>query len=395
MANRFFRNVGTGWGTSTNWSTTDGGGADAAVPVAGDAVFLTALSNALCSVAASSACGSVNCTGYTGTLAFGANTITLSGLAGVNSVTFSSGMTITATSGTIISNQSGGTSIWTANGKTFPSTIVLNGSSSPVFSFADAWNITGALSLGGGTKTLGGAGSITVGTNLTVNADTAGGCTVILGGTGTWSGTNTLSNNLTINTSGTITLSGTLSYSASGSRTLTYTAGTVSAGSSTLSLEGDCTLNTAGISWFNVTLNAAMTVTNNSLCTITGTLTHVTGNKVWAGTAGFTAANLIIQSTTAATHTFAASKTYTLTTLIQEILSNPAAHPVIQSGTGGTKTNLTLSRGCICTLGYVDFTDVDASGGRTIDAFNGVLSNTVNVNSYQDPTRTVAKSYSA
>lgn len=47
MANRYFRNTGnTNWSVATNWSTTSGGTADAAVPTSADYVLMNSLSGA-------------------------------------------------------------------------------------------------------------------------------------------------------------------------------------------------------------------------------------------------------------------------------------------------------------------------------------------------------------
>lgn len=81
-------------------------------------------------------------------------------------------------------------------------------------------------------------------------------------------------NDLVINKSGnTATLSGTWDYKTG---TLTYTAGTFSAGTSTLNIKGSCALNTgggSGISWYNITHSATNTTTLSSALTSTGTHT--------------------------------------------------------------------------------------------------------------------------
>lgn len=75
MAAKYARAVGGGWNTDATWSTTSGGAADTTKPTAADDVFLDASSGNV-TVDAASACRSLNCTGYTGTLAF--NNFTLS-----------------------------------------------------------------------------------------------------------------------------------------------------------------------------------------------------------------------------------------------------------------------------------------------------------------------------
>jgi hypothetical protein len=75
---------------------------------------------------------------------------------------------------------------------------------------------------------------------------TRGTTNIVLNGTGTWSGSGVLKNNLTINTNGTITVSGKVRYDTG---TLTYTTGTVVTTGSTLVVAAPATLNTNGIIW--------------------------------------------------------------------------------------------------------------------------------------------------
>jgi len=52
-------------------------------------------------------------------------------------------------------------------------------------------------------------------------------------------------------------------------------------------------------------------------------------------------------------------------------------HGSIKSATAGTKVQFNVTGQC--NIGYMDFTDIDASGGRPIYTFNGVISNCVNI----------------
>ncbi len=75
---------------------------------------------------------------------------------------------------------------------------------------------------------------------------TRGTTNIVLNGTGIWSGSGVLKNNLTIKTSGTITVSGSVRYDTG---TLTYTTGKVVTTDSILVVAAPATLNTNGITW--------------------------------------------------------------------------------------------------------------------------------------------------
>jgi uncharacterized Zn-binding protein involved in type VI secretion len=201
---------------------------------------------------------------------------------------------------------------------------------------------------------------------------------IILSGTGTWSGSGTILNNLTINTAGTVTISGTVAYRAG---TLTYTAGTVVTTSSTLNIVGTCTLDTNGINWNNVIITTG-TITNNSLLTCSALTLAASGIVTFAGTAGFT--TKILRCTTAGrTLTWQAAVTYLIT------------HSLTLIGTAGSKIQMTsASTGAIFTLQAGAFQNVqntnatwmDSSGGRTIYSYGATLSNTTNWNNSQSAT---------
>ncbi len=116
------------------------------------------------------------------------------------------------------------------------------------------------------------SGNLINGCQFTLFGTTA----IVLTGTGTWihnhpTGTGSLQNNLTINTTGTITISGLIRYNTG---TLTYTSGAVITDGSTLVVPNTTTLNTNGITWNNVSFNngATYTITLSSDLYISGTL---------------------------------------------------------------------------------------------------------------------------
>jgi len=120
MADRYWVGGTANWdGTAgTKWATTSGGGGGASVPTSADDVFFTNLSTGTCTISSgNTGAKSINCTGFTGTLA-GTAAITVSG-----SITLVAGMGFTYTGITTIN----GSGTITSAGKTFPR-LVISGS---------------------------------------------------------------------------------------------------------------------------------------------------------------------------------------------------------------------------------------------------------------------------
>lgn len=97
MANRFWVAGGTGnWNSTTNWSTTSGGASGASVPGSADvALFNASSGSGTATLDISPTIQSLNCSGFTGTLAFGSNTITVNSTGTI--YTGSLTMTVTGT----------------------------------------------------------------------------------------------------------------------------------------------------------------------------------------------------------------------------------------------------------------------------------------------------------
>lgn len=487
MAARYWITGGitNNWSDTSNWSTTSGGGGGSAVPTAADDVTFDGAGNSNCTLNTSTAKLAKSLTvtaGYTQTLTFNV-TLTVSGNVslGVNMVFAGSSELIVAATATL-----------TSNGKTLGVPFRLKNVAS-TFTLADNWTVpsitlepSGSGTMTVNSNTLNITGSVTT---LSTSARITGGTTLFnLTGTGTWSGTGTIINNLTINTAGTITISGTVNY---GTNTLTYIAGTVTTTGSTLAVPAATgvtgpTLACSGITWNNYTVantlittlnedfnatgvyttsNAtvntssgsklniggwAMSATNGGTATIvfsgTGTWSSTVGvvtNAIEINTAGtltisgsitvrtssftFTAGTMdsssgtilfnttsptltlnalmsfpgtlsfavsptfagthgfsvgTYTSTTAGlTHTFAATKTYTVTGALTLTGTN-ASRIVFVSSTGASQAIFTLQNNLTTTqdVGYVNATDIDSSLGQTIWDFGGTLSNATNWN---------------
>ncbi len=235
--------------------------------------------------------------------------------------------------------------------------------------------VTGTLTCSTTTTTLNGAFNWKV-ASLTTTGNTAGTSTIVFNGTGTWTGAaGSLANSATINTAGTLTISGTVLYTTG---TLTYTAGTVTTTSSTLSVASG-TLTTAGVTWNHLTLTGTA-VTLGSALTCTGTLTLPNSAMTFSGAYNITCGTLSQTGITATRIvTFVHGTTVTITTGI--VASHSAAQTVRftwRSDSVGNTLSFTLGPGATQDLGFVDPTDLDASGGQTLFTYHGSISNSLN-----------------
>lgn len=211
---------------------------------------------------------------------------------------------------------------------------------------------------------------------LTMTGGLSGTSTIVFAGTGTWSGSAAIKNSATVNTAGTLTISGGVAYDTG---TFTYTAGTVTSTGSTVTVALAATFNTSGMTWASMSITAAITVTINSVLVLSGTLTLPNAAVTFAGSSGFTVANLTNTSLTLTRiFTFAAGKTYTITTDWSNVGTTSAIKQTIKSSVGGTKALITLQSGATHDLAYADPTDIDSSGGQKIFSYKGTITTTTN-----------------
>ena len=162
MANRFWVGGTANWDATagTKWATTSGGAGGAAVPTTADDVFFDANSGSgtvTIPTATTVSARSIDCTGFTGTLAHASTSANISigdGTAGAgnNAFKLSSGMTYTLTGiGTITFQSTNATTqTITSAGKTLPS-MNFNGAASN-YQFADAVTSTGNLTYTAGAS---------------------------------------------------------------------------------------------------------------------------------------------------------------------------------------------------------------------------------------------------
>jgi len=316
-----------------------------------------------------------------------AGTFTVSG-----TVYFAGGATMTYTSGTVVTTSSTLTlfgATCSLNVANITWNIVTINSSATVTLLADLNCTTLNSTVAASTNTFNGLFNVNISGSFTATGITTGTATIVLTGTGTWSGLQIVRMNLTINTSGTITISGSVAFDTG---TLTYITGTVITTSSTLNIARSSTLDINGISWNDVlylTTTTITTLTLNSLFTVNGDFTNESSapTLTFAGTAPFTVNTLIIRETsipTTRTVAFTVGNNYVITTTFRAygLTTN---HIKLQSVTAGTLATLKLSTANNYPLIYCDATDIGSSTGKLIWSWGAVLSNTANWNNLAVP----------
>jgi hypothetical protein len=346
--------VDSNWSSDTNWSTTASSGPNNTThAVAGDAVILDSGSPS-CIISSVAACDSIVCTGYTATLTFNA-TLTIGGTPGT--VTFASGMTIAGTSDLICTT----TGTLTAGTKTLTGGLQFKGTSQ-TYTLADAWVVNGLLTTSGTTAITINGGSLSVGGGFTVVTATNGTTVITLTG-GTWQGNIYLDNSLTL--AGNVDI-----YQIVRVRngTLTRASGTItfSGGSQVLNIYGSETLNTAGMTWPSIGLQSALTLTINSL--LTATVLDTGGvAQTFAGTAGFTVGTLQNTSSLGANRTITLTQgnTYTVTNALT-FRGLDATKVYTLASSHATLLATFIFSGSTQTVDYVKTTRIDSSGGNLI-----------------------------
>jgi len=231
MANRYWVGGTATWdGTAgTKWALTSGGAGGQAVPTSSDTVFFDANSgaNTVTIGSGTAVCSTLTMTGFTGTLAFGSNSITLAGIGVIytGATTFS----VTGTPLMLCTNSSSSARTISTGATTEANAISFNisagtGNINPNGSFKNidftgfsgtllnsGKTIYGSLTLSSGMTATDGTNTISFASTLVQQNITSNGVT--FGGPITISGTQTvqLQDALTLTSSRTLTLtSGTL-----------------------------------------------------------------------------------------------------------------------------------------------------------------------------------------
>jgi len=219
---------------------------------------------------------------------------------------------------------------------------------------------------------------------MTINGSVSG--TVVVdftGGTVTSAGSAGTGLGVSYRFAGTVLVTGTILHPAAS--TISYVSGTVTHTGTLLFLTGvTTTFDTNGITW-NIIESR-----NSNTFTISSTLNAATflisaNNCTFAGTAGFTVGTFSVTNTTVTTIAFKESITYTITTALSCSASRVGSIVLFTSSHGTTRANIVLpNNGTVTCTCLASFTRIDASGGRTINTFNGVCTDCVNVREFHD-----------
>lgn len=374
---------------NTNWASTSGGANNASVPTSADDVFFDGAGTN----------GNTNCT------ATGADCLTFTRSDGYTS-------TITIPLGTAW-NIRGNITISTGSG--FSITTPVTTASGAIYHFNSATISMGGIVLDAavvwysGTKTLSGSDLI-----ITRGFSHQLGCTinktasekVITGGFGI--GGYTLSGNADIYVNATLIPSGAGSSGMSGGfgvvNNVYISGGTISFG--TLRKDGGIfqyitgTVNTTSgsnfrantttttidtgtnVNFANFLVTAGVTVKLDSVMTITGNTT-LEGGATFTGSFGFTTPRLSATTISSANVVFNTEGTYNVTQALFANTSRLGSILTFSSTSASTRAKLVLSQGATCNV-LANFTRIDATGGRTINTFNGTVTDSVNVRTFSD-----------
>lgn len=384
MANKYWVGVSaaaSNWNTTgpTPWSDTDGGANNAVAPGATDDVIFNgngAFGNSSSVINGTRTILSLTITsGYTATMTHNA-VLTING-----NMTLGANYTIAGSSSLSIN----ATSTITSNGKTWPNNMTWSTSTKTITLVGD-FTITGLLTMPTNSSTALNKTSseklyLNGGLTQGINGNIDGTSEIVLGG-GTWSSTAS-SGYLNINTTfnGNVIL-GTNVYFTN--KILAYSGGSVTTTGSTLNLLSDVTFDTNSLV-FNVILLPVLgrSFTLNSILRCATLNLNTNGNHIFTGSFGWICDTLSCPTIASQTITLQESVTYTITTALSAYFSRVGSVLIFASSHASNKANLTLVNGADCKC-LAAFTRIDASGGRPIRSFNGVCTDTINIQSISD-----------
>ena len=411
MANRYWVGGTATWDATagSKWALTSGGAGGQAVPTSSDTVFFDANSGAnTITIGSSTAiCSTLTMTGFTGTLAFGTNSINV---AGNNATIFTGGTTYSVTGTPVInctySGASGTRTVLTA------STTEANSVSFNITGGADSWStsssasafknlnftgFSGTFSGTSGTRTIYGNLTISSGMNpysgftiaysfasasstqfITLNTNTLN-APVSIGVVGS---TNTvrLVDNFTMSSSRTLTLTsgtfdannqnvtvGLFSSNNSNTRTLTMGSGTWTLGG-TGNVWNISSTTTSGLTFnvdtANIVLSDTSATARNFLGAGLSYNTITIGGTTGSSTTTFTGSNNVIaslSSTKTVAHTISFNST-SITINAWSVIGTAGNVVTVNSGIVGNQRTVTYG-GSQINLDYMSFTDVSFSYG--------------------------------
>lgn len=201
---------------------------------------------------------------------------------------------------------------------------------------------------------------------------------LVLNGTGTWSCTNAeTGHNLLLATLGTINISGVVDFTGA---QLKWQSGTIAA-DGTLRIgyatnNTTTTINTAGMSWNDISSVNTNTISLSSALSAAGTIYCNVGTASFSGVSGFSTSGLYCTQS-GLNIILASNQTYTVSNALT-LVGASASHIAIKSNTPSTKAILTCSVTIPNYVVYVDATDIDSSVGSVVYDFKGTLLRTYN-----------------
>jgi hypothetical protein len=146
---------------------------------------------------------------------------------------------------------------------------------------------------------------------------------------------------------------------------------------STMVVNTNCVFTSNGVYVPGITVNNTITMTLVDTLN-TGTINN-SGIITWVGAGGFNTGTYTF--TAGGTHIFRVGSIYSIGTFINTFSSN-ANHVLIRSDTLGTRASLYATEEC--NIGFTDFTDINASLGRPLFSFNGIITNCIDVFNFTD-----------
>ena len=257
---------------------------------------------------------------------------------------------------------------------------------SKTLTLTDLMSVANTLDIGGGavgTTTINGSISLAGNFINTAGNQVNGTFALTFAGSNnqTWSATNTSyiigGGAMTINKSGgTLSINGAVRWDGS----IVYTAGTVDAstGTSDLKVVVAQTLNTNGMSWYDITMGANITLGSN--LTLTRNWTKTAGTLSGAYAVVFNGTSTVTGATAFYSLTINSAKTVHLTST-QTFSTNASG---TFTATGATLDATTPSSAAILTVngshsvGTVAATDIDSSAGNTVHNIGGTNTRTTN-----------------
>jgi len=422
MAIATVSNTGGNWSSTQSWVS-------GSIPGVSDSIVFSTSSGPL-TINTPSVCGSIDFTNYKSTINFGA-TLSVTPTSNITSITLDSGFTQSGNYGlalglsfntTIRSNNT----IWTRKLK-----IVNNFSTNTVVDVTlyDDWFVYNSGNISGATNSISAIGDLDITNNgsfyirfLNHNFNVRGSLTmnVYAIGTTTWNingncffstGNYGIGSPLIISaTSSTVTLGiylGLISVVISGTTytaSFTHTSGTIDTtyhnglyiyNSTALGGTFNIPYSDAGIYWKFFVFGSGVAQTSNITLTLNSNLTCndlfiETGyNATILGTGSIYTKTMNIVQNDATSLTLKSGNTYYVgnTSSVGYISSpncNPNARAVLKSSTPGSKAKLAIYYNTFCYVGNLNIQDIDCSGGRTLNVFNGTYSNCTNVRTFID-----------